>query len=95
MEVSKADTAVVFIDPQNDVLSEKGANWGALGASVTENHTVDNMAKIFQAAKANDYQVFISPHYFFPTDYAGGNSMALSNLMSFAPTLSPEQVHWI
>ncbi len=71
MEVSKADTAVVFIDPQNDVLSEKGANWGALGASVTENHTVDNMAKIFQAAKANDYQVFISPHYFFPTDYAG------------------------
>lgn len=41
MEVSKADTAVVFIDPQNDVLGEKGANWGVLGASITENHTVD------------------------------------------------------
>src|SRR5215468_10640128 len=26
----KTDTAVVFIDPQNDVLSEKGANWGAV-----------------------------------------------------------------
>ena len=25
MTVQKADTAVVFIDPQNDVLSEQGA----------------------------------------------------------------------
>jgi nicotinamidase-related amidase len=71
MEVNNADTAVVFIDPQNDVLSEKGANWGVLGASVTENGTVENMVKIFEAAKAKDYLVFISPHYFFPTDYEG------------------------
>ena len=62
------DTAVVFIDPQNDVLSEKGANWGAVGASVTQNRTVENMERIFRAAKANGYQVFISPHYFCPTD---------------------------
>jgi nicotinamidase-related amidase len=50
------------------VLSEKGANWTALGASVTENHTVENMERIFQAAKAKGYEVFISPHYFYPTD---------------------------
>jgi len=68
LNIQKADTAVVFIDPQNDVLSEKGANWGAVGASVTENRTVENMERIFTAAKENDYQVFISPHYFFPTD---------------------------
>jgi nicotinamidase-related amidase len=68
MDIQKTDTAVVFIDPQNDVLSEKGANWGAVGASVTENNTVENMEKIFQTAKANDYEVFISPHYFYPTD---------------------------
>jgi nicotinamidase-related amidase len=71
MEISHADTAVVFTDPQNDVLSEKGVNWGALGASVTENGTVANMARIFEAAKAGGYHVFISPHYFFPTDYHG------------------------
>ncbi len=71
MEVSRIDTAVVFIDPQNDVLSEKGTSWAAVGASVTENGTVENMAKIFEAAKANNYLVFISPHYFYPTDYAG------------------------
>jgi len=68
MDIRVADTAVVFIDPQNDVLSEKGANWAAVGASVTENHTVENMERIFKAAKANGYEVFISPHYFYPTD---------------------------
>jgi nicotinamidase-related amidase len=68
LNVQKADTAIVFIDPQNDVLSEQGANWGAVGASVTENKTVENMERIFIAAKANGYNVFISPHYFYPTD---------------------------
>jgi nicotinamidase-related amidase len=68
MNIEKTDTAVVFIDPQNDVLSEKGANWAAVGASVTENRTVENMERIFQVAKANGYDVFISPHYFYPTD---------------------------
>ncbi len=68
MDIRKTDTAVVFIDPQNDVLSPKGANWGAVGASVTENRTVENMERIFKAAKATGSDVFISPHYFYPTD---------------------------
>ena len=68
MEVNKTDTAIVFIDPQNDVLSPKGVNWGAVGASVTENKTVENMERIFKAAKVNGYALFISPHYFYPTD---------------------------
>jgi nicotinamidase-related amidase len=65
---NKSTTAVVFIDPQNDVLSEKGSSWGAVGASVTENKTVENMDRIFRAAKEREYGVFISPHYFYPTD---------------------------
>ena len=64
----RIDTAVVFIDPQNDVLSQKGANWESVGASVTENRTVENMEQIFKTAKAKGYEVFISPHYFYPTD---------------------------
>lgn len=68
MPVSVKDTGVVFIDPQNDVLSSAGRAWGATGASVTENRTVENMERIFKAAKARGYDVFISPHYFFPTD---------------------------
>jgi nicotinamidase-related amidase len=68
MDINKNDTAVVFIDPQNEVLSEKGLAWGAVGESVTENKTVENMERIFKAAKENGFEVFISPHYFFPTD---------------------------
>jgi len=68
MEISRTDTAIVFIDLQNDVESENGANWGAVGARVTKNRTVENMEQIFKAAKANGYEVFISPHYFYPTD---------------------------
>jgi nicotinamidase-related amidase len=68
MDIGGAETAVVFIDPQNDVLSETGANWDAVGASVTENRTVENMERIFKAAKERGYDVFISPHYFYPTD---------------------------
>jgi nicotinamidase-related amidase len=68
MNFRKDDTAVVIIDPQNDVLSETGANWAAVSASVTENDTVANIARLFEAAKASGYTVFISPHYFYPTD---------------------------
>ena len=68
MDINKNDTAVVFIDPQNEVLSETGLAWGAVGDSVKENKTVENMERIFKAAKENGFEVFISPHYFFPTD---------------------------
>ena len=68
MDIHRNDTAVVFIDPQNEVLSEKGLAWGAVGDSVRENKTVENMERIFKAAKDNGFAVFISPHYFFPTD---------------------------
>jgi nicotinamidase-related amidase len=66
--IRKSDTAIVFIDPQNEVLSEKGLGWGAVGDSVRENKTIENMERIFKAAKKNGFEVFISPHYFFPTD---------------------------
>jgi nicotinamidase-related amidase len=70
MKINNSDTAIVFIDPQNDVLSAQGANWEAVGQSVTENNTVENMERIFVAARDNGYLVFISPHYFYPTDNA-------------------------
>jgi len=65
----QTDTAVVFIDPQNEVLSEKGIPWPLLRESLAENNTIENMERIFQAAKAHGFEVFISPHYFYPTDH--------------------------
>jgi nicotinamidase-related amidase len=68
MNIDSDDTAVVIIDPQNDVLSPTGKNWGSVGASVTENNTVQHLLDIFVAARESDFGVFISPHYFYPTD---------------------------
>jgi nicotinamidase-related amidase len=70
MKFNKSDTALVIIDPQNDVLSEKGVSWRLVGASVKENNTVENLARLFQAAKDRDFGVFISPHYLYPHDQA-------------------------
>ena len=68
LNLDKSDTAVVFIDPQNDVLSESGLAWPLLHESLKENNTIENMERIFKAAKRLGFEVFISPHYFYPTD---------------------------
>jgi nicotinamidase-related amidase len=69
MDISRNDTAVVVIDPQNDFLSENGATWQLVGQSVTENNTIDNIETLFKIAKKNGFEVFISPHYYYPTDH--------------------------
>ena len=61
-------TALVITDPQNDFLSPDGVTWGLVGNSVTENNTVANIGSLLQAAKASGMPVFVSPHYYFPTD---------------------------
>ena len=68
MKIHNSDTAVVFIDPQNEVLSETGKPWPLLHESLKENNTIENMERIFKVAKSHDLEVFISPHYFFPVD---------------------------
>jgi nicotinamidase-related amidase len=70
MKFDQADTALVVIDPQNDVLSETGISWGLVGASVKENNTVENLDRLFRAAKDGAFGVFISPHYLYPHDQA-------------------------
>ena len=70
MEINQKDTAVVITDPQNDFLSEKGVTWELVGDSVKENKTVENIERIVKAAKTNGFEVFISPHYYYPTDHS-------------------------
>ena len=69
MKVDASDTALVVTDPQNDFLSPKGATWGMVGDSVRENNTVEHIEALFKAAKDNGIGVFISPHYYYPTDH--------------------------
>ena len=81
MAVTSGNTALVITDPQNDFLSPKGVTWGVVGESVTKNNTVENIEKLFKAAKANGMPVFVSPHYYYPTDKGWQFEGALETLM--------------
>jgi len=79
--LTRGDTALVVTDPQNDFLSPKGVAWGVVGESVTENNTVENLEKLFKAAKKNKLPVFVSPHYYYPHDHQWKHEGALEVLM--------------
>ncbi len=81
MEIDAARTAVVITDPQNDFLSPKGVTWGVVGESVTENNTVENLDRLMRAAKKDGYELFVSPHYYYPTDHGWKFAGALEVLM--------------
>jgi hypothetical protein len=68
MSITPGRTALVLTDPQNDFLSPEGVTWGVVGASVTANDTVAHIGQLLESAKKNDIPVFVSPHYYFPTD---------------------------
>ncbi|MEJ2130021.1 MAG: cysteine hydrolase [Woeseiaceae bacterium] len=81
MTITQGNTALVITDPQNDFLSPKGVTWGVVGESVKKNNTVENLESLLKAAKANDIPVFISPHYYYPTDKGWHFEGALETLM--------------
>lgn len=81
MQVEKGRTALVITDPQNDFLSPKGVTWGVVGESVTANRTVENIETLLKTAKANGMPVFISPHYYYPSDHKWHFEGALEKLM--------------
>lgn len=81
MSFDPSRTAVVVTDPQNDFLSEKGVTWGVVGKSVVKNNTVKNIESLFKAAKNNKIPVFVSPHYYYPTDHGWHFEGALEKLM--------------
>lgn len=74
-------TAVVITDPQNDFLSPDGAAWSAVGESVKENNTIENLETVFQQAEQHGLPVFISPHYYYKHDHQWKFEGALEVLM--------------
>jgi len=81
MVIDLEHTAIVLTDPQNDFLSPKGVTWGVVGESVTENNTVENIGSLLKLAKDKNLPVFISPHYYYPTDTGWKFEGALETLM--------------
>ena len=81
MDFNARDTAIVITDPQNDFLSPDGVTWGLVGGSVEENGTVGHLEQLFSAAKQKGYDVFISPHYYYPTDRGWKFGGTVENMM--------------
>jgi len=81
MELDLPRTAIVITDPQIDFLSQDGVTWELVGNSVTANKTVEHIEQLLKAAKANEIAVFISPHYYYPTDHGWKFEGALEKVM--------------
>jgi nicotinamidase-related amidase len=81
MKLNLERTALVVTDPQIDFLSPNGVTWGVVGESVKQHNTVDNLGRLFAAAKASGITVAISPHYYYPTDKGWKFEGALEKLM--------------
>ncbi len=81
MELDLSRTAIVITDPQIDFLSPDGVTWALVGNSVTQNKTVEHIEQLFQTAKEHGIPVFISPHYYYPTDHGWKFEGALEKVM--------------
>jgi nicotinamidase-related amidase len=81
LTIDPEHTALVVTDPQNDFLSPKGATWGVVGKSVEANGTVENIKSLFNAAKKAGMPVFVSPHYYYPTDQGWKFGGAVETMM--------------
>jgi nicotinamidase-related amidase len=69
VQFDSVTTSLVLTDPQNDFLSPEGVAWELVGKSVEKNHTVDHIEQLLVSAKSNGYEVFVSPHYYYPHDH--------------------------
>jgi nicotinamidase-related amidase len=55
-------TALLFIDPYNDFLSEGGKIWPRVKEVAEANHLLDNLRAIVKAVRGAGIKVFIVPH---------------------------------
>ena len=81
MSLEKGRAALLVVDPQIDFLRSDGVAWGVVGESVTEHRVVENLGRLFVAAKAADMPVVISPHYYYPHDHGWAFEGALEKVM--------------
>jgi nicotinamidase-related amidase len=68
----KDRTALLFVDPYNDVLSDGGKLWPMVEGVATEVGLLDNLRAITQAARREGIAIFFVPHRRWePGDYEG------------------------
>lgn len=80
-ELDLSRAALVVTDPQIDFLSPDGVTWQVVGESVQEHGTVENIRRLFSAAKQRGITVAVSPHYYYPHDHRWQFNGPLEKLM--------------
>ncbi len=81
MKLDHARAALVITDPQIDFLHPKGVAWGVMEENAKELNTVENIGRLFAAAKTAGLTVAVSPHYYYPADHKWKFEGALEKLM--------------
>ena len=77
LQLEKGRTALVVTDPQNDFLDKNGIAYGLFADNLKELGTIENIEKLFIAAKQRSIPVFVSPHAYFQHDHTWDNPGAL------------------
>jgi ureidoacrylate peracid hydrolase len=67
---TRAETAVLIIDPVNDFLSEGGAAWDLARSTVEKNDVVGKLKRLMEGARARAVPVLFAPMAFTEEDYA-------------------------
>src|ERR1700739_205244 len=66
----KNNTALLFVDPYNDFLSEGGKIWPRIKDVAEQNGLLDNLRAITETVRAAGVRIFIAPHRRWePGDY--------------------------
>ena len=81
VDLKKGHVGIVITDPQIDFLSPDGVAWDLVGKNVKENNTVENIERLMKIAGEKDIPLFISPHFYSPTDLTWGHGGALEAAM--------------
>jgi len=68
-DIEPGRTSLVITDPQNDFLHPEGVAWGVCRESIEENGTVENIRRLMESASSSGIPLFVSPHYYYPTDH--------------------------
>jgi len=68
MAIDRRRTALVVTDLQNDFLSPGGVAWDLVKDSFADNNTIENLESLLRTARDEAYPVFLSPHYYYPSD---------------------------
>jgi nicotinamidase-related amidase len=69
---SPANTALLFIDPYNDFLAEKGKLWPTIEKVAKEVGLHHNLRLVMAAARSAQLPIFVVPHHRYgPNDLAG------------------------